>query len=81
MNDQFTTEAGTPVDTSLTMARYGHLSEMDRSFDIEYWQRQSSAARMAAVWEMVELAHRMKGGDPSELRLQRTVVNFQRVER
>lgn len=60
------------------MERFGKLKEMDRSFDIEFWQRQGDAAIFRAAWEMVELYHRDRGLDPNELRLQRTVENFQR---
>jgi hypothetical protein len=60
------------------MMRTGKLSEMDRSFDIEYWQRQGDAAIFKAAWEMVELYYRDRGLDVNELRLQRTVENIQR---
>jgi hypothetical protein len=64
--------------SDLVMERFGKLQEMDRSFDIEFWQRQGDAAIFRAAWEMVELYHRDRGLDPNELRLQRTVENFQR---
>jgi hypothetical protein len=35
---------------------------------------------MKAMWELVETAHRMKGGDIHELRLQRTVTSLKRRE-
>jgi hypothetical protein len=66
-------------NTEDTMMRFGNkISEMDKSFDIEYWQRQTSSERLAAVWEMVEMYHLRKGGSKDELRLQRTVEHFQR---
>lgn len=46
----------------------------DRSFDLRFWQAQSPEARFRAGWEMVALAHEMKGGSPDELRLQRSPV-------
>lgn len=61
-----------------TMMRFGKLTEMDRSFDIEYWQKQSSEERFQAVWEMVVDHHLRKGGKEDELRLQRNIENFQR---
>lgn len=64
--------------SDFVMERFGKLKEMDRSFDIEFWQRQGDAAIFRAAWEMVELYHRDRGLDPDELRLQRTVENFQR---
>jgi hypothetical protein len=62
----------------IEMARFGKLADMDRSFDIEYWQRQTSKDRLLAVWEMVVSYHLGKGGTEDELRLQRTVEHFQR---
>lgn len=58
--------------------RFGKIEEMDKSFDIEYWQKQTSNERFSAVWEMVETYHLRKGGSKDELRLQRTVEHFQR---
>jgi hypothetical protein len=49
------------------------ISEADRSFDIAFWQSQSPSDIFRAAWELVELAAKMKGQEPSELRLQRTV--------
>ena len=61
------------------MARSGELSESDdRSFDIEFWQSLTDGQRMAAMWELVETAHKLKGGNPYELRLQRSVGGFKR---
>ena len=60
------------------MERFGRLDEMDRSFDIEYWQRQGHAAIFRAAWELVELYWRTHGRDPHELRLQRSVESFDR---
>jgi hypothetical protein len=60
------------------MERFANLSDADRSFDIEYWQRQGDAAIFRAAWELVELYHRGKGVEPDELRLQRSVEHFQR---
>lgn len=67
-----------PERSDFTMMRFGRLEDMDRSFDIEYWQRQGDAAIYRAAWEMVEAYWRDQGGDPDELRLQRTVEAFQR---
>ena len=69
----------TETNTSdFVMERFGKLKDMDRAFDIEFWQRQGDAAIFRAAWEMVELYHRDRGLNPDELRLQRTVENFQR---
>ncbi len=62
----------------LTMMRFGrNLAEMDKSFDIEFWQRQGDRAIFQAAWEMVEFYLREK--NINESRLQRTVENFQRT--
>jgi hypothetical protein len=50
----------------------------DRSFDIEFWQQQTSEQRANAVWEMVVWDWEMKGKNPDELRLQRSVEHIQR---
>ena len=62
----------------LTMMRFGkNIAEMDKSFDIEYWQRQGDAAIFQAAWEMVEFY--LRDRKINESRLQRTVENFQRT--
>ncbi|MGC8641590.1 MAG: hypothetical protein ACP5XB_17120 [Isosphaeraceae bacterium] len=68
----------TQSEPEFVMERFGAIREMDRSFDIAYWQRQGDAAIFRAAWELVELFHRDQGKDPNELRLQRSVENFQR---
>ena len=62
----------------LIMERMGKLSESDRSFDIEFWQRQGSTAIFAAAWDMVVEVHRWKKNSDSELAFQRTVERFER---
>ena len=37
----------------LIMERVRKVSESDRSFDNEFWQRQGSTAIFAAAWELV----------------------------
>lgn len=61
------------------MERYGKLEDMDRSFDLSFWQAQPEAARFAAAWDMVVTAWKIQGKNPDELRLQRTVESFQRL--
>lgn len=60
------------------MERFGKLEDADRSFDIEYWQRQGDAAIYRAAWELAELYHRDQGMTSDELRLQRSLEHFQR---
>lgn len=65
----------------LVMTKLSTLEDsQDRSFDIEFWQRQDDTARLNAIWELVVLAHELKGRDVSELRLQRTVESLERRE-
>ncbi len=70
-----------PPSEPFVMERKGKLKDMDRSFDVAYWQRQGPNAIFAAAWEMVVEAHRWKGGDDSELELQRSVEVVRRVRR
>ena len=56
--------------------RYCLIENADRSFDLDFWQSQSTTARLQAAWDLVVLAHRWKGGDPNELRLQRSVEAY-----
>ena len=71
----------TDPPTRVVMERKGRIADLDRSFDIEFWQRQGSAAIFAAAWELVELYHADRGKPPNELRLQRTIESFQRLPR
>ena len=61
--------------------RKGKLSELDRSFDLEFWQSQPPKARFDAAWELVLHAMQVKGQDVRKLRLQRSVETFQRQPR
>jgi hypothetical protein len=58
--------------------RHGKLSELDRSFDLKFWQDQPAQARFDAAWELIVHANKVKGGDVRQLRLQRSVEAFQR---
>lgn len=64
--------------SDFVMEGLSRIDEQDRSFDIEFWQRQDSNARFGAAWELVVFAHQRKGQDESELRLQRTVESIER---
>ena len=61
---------------TFVMTRYGKIEEMDRSFDVEFWQAQDATARLNAGLELVEFYHMLKGKKDA-LRLQRTVASFQ----
>ena len=64
----------------LTMERIVRGQAPGREFDIEYWQRLGPEAIFAAAWEMVVAVHQ-KEANAGELRLRRSVENFQRVRR
>ncbi len=68
---------GTHANDS-AMERTGKIEELDRSFDVQFWQAQPPAERLAAGWQLVVDSYRIKGKDLSELRLQRTVETLQR---
>jgi hypothetical protein len=61
--------------------RRGKLSDLDRSFDLEFWQAQQPRARFDAAWELIMHAWRVKGNDVRQLRLHRSVEAFQRQKR
>ena len=61
--------------------RRGKLEELDRSFDLRFWQAQTPEARLNATWELIVHYVKVKGLDVRQLRLQRSVENFQRQRR
>lgn len=61
--------------------RYGRLHEMDRAFDVAYWQRLGPEAIFEAAWKLVVEAHARDPRGEEELRLCRTVESFQQVRR
>ena len=65
--------------TPWIMERLGKVSESNRKFDIEFWQRQGSTAIFAAACEMVVEAHRWKKKSESELAFQRSVECVKRL--
>ena len=67
--------------SGVVIERHGKLEDLDRSFDLEFWQAQSDTARFEAAWELVLTAHRMQGRHVRQLRLQRSVESFQRLPR
>ena len=66
------------AETNWIMERRGQLKDLDRWFDISYWQRQGSDAIFEAAWQMVFDSLQLKGKRVSELRLQRSVEKFGR---
>ena len=61
--------------------RRGKIEELDRSFDLKFWQAQTPQARFSAAWELIVYASQVKGRDVRQLRLHRSVETFQRQQR
>lgn len=59
----------------------GKIEQMDRSFDLKFWQSQPPQARFDASWELVIHYMKVKGNDVRQLRLQLSITNFQRPQR
>ena len=59
-----------------TITKLGRVSELNRDFDLAFWQNQSPAQRMAAVWDLVVFHHKLQKRSPDELRLNRTLSGF-----
>lgn len=71
----------TKVSADGTMTRFGKIEDLDRAFDLKYWQSRCSEERFDAAWSLVVDFHLRKGGTLNELRLQRTVGSLQRFPR
>jgi len=56
--------------------RKGKIQEMDRSFDLKFWQAQTPAARLAALEQIRQEYHRWRYG--AEPRLQRVYTIVKR---
>lgn len=61
------------------MMRKGKLEDLDRSFDLAFWQAQDDTARFAASWELVVLVESIRGENGRQLRLQRSVEALHRL--
>jgi hypothetical protein len=62
------------------LERSGKLPELNRSFDLAFWQSQPPAARFDSAWELVMHYARVKGLDVRQLQLHRSVESFQRQQ-
>ena len=71
-------DTSSPGRDDFVMERYGSLKDADRSFDVEFWQRQGAEAIFRVAWELAESYHLDRGMRPDELRLQRSVEHFER---
>jgi hypothetical protein len=66
---------------TIFVERRGKLKDLDRSFDLHFWQAQPAQARFDAVWELIVHATKVKGSDVRQLRLQRSVANLKQQPR
>lgn len=72
-------EQAAKLEPKKIMERFGRIEDLDRSFDLEFWQAQDASTRFAAACELAVTAHLLKGRDANLLRLQRHIESFQRV--
>jgi len=63
----------------VVMTRRVLLLEMDRSFDLEFWDKVGVEGRWEAAWEMTAEVQRIRGKSGNQSRLQRSVQNIQRI--
>ena len=63
------------------MERVGRVSESNRRFDVEFWQKQGATAIFAAAWEIAVEAWQLKNNSESEPPFQRSVESVKRLER
>lgn len=68
-------------DTDFVIERKGRIQNLDRDFDIEYWQRLGPEAIFEASWRMVLHAHGIGEAEHDQFRLQRSVESFRRTRR
>ena len=73
-----TDDKSSPGRDDFVMERFGNLKDADRSFDVEFWQRQGDGAIFRAAWELAEFYHRDRGMTADDLRLQRSIEHFER---
>lgn len=58
------------------LVSHGKIQDLDRGFDIYFWQEQGPEAIFKAAWELVVNYATSRGMNESELRLQRSVVRI-----
>ena len=63
------------------LERKGKIEDLDRSFDLQFWQAQPPEVRFNVAWDLIVHYARVKGLDVRQLRLQRSVEAFQRQRR
>ena len=60
---------------------HGKLEDAPKYPDIEYWRSVSDEELFKEVWNMIVFAHKIKGEDISESRLNRSIETFERRRR
>ncbi len=65
-------------EKKIVMSKLVSLNEMDRSFDLEFWDKVGVNGRFEAMWQMVLEVQAMKGKNVEQFRLQRSVQNIKR---
>jgi len=60
------------------MSKLVSLNKMDRSFDLEFWDKVGVQGRFQALWQMVLEAEAIKEKNAEQSRLQRSVQNIKR---
>ena len=61
--------------------RRGKLENLDRSYDLRFWQTQTPQARLNATWDLIVHYAKVKGLSVRQLRLQRSVERYGRQRR
>lgn len=65
----------------IIMVQKGKIEDMDRSFDIEYWQKLGSSAKFEAAWELVLHYHiNVLGQSVDDLKMKKNIVRYGRLD-
>jgi len=59
---------------------YKPIGDDEEGFDIAFWQKQGDEAIFDAVMQMIMDAELIRNGSVKELRMDRTVESYQRLE-
>ena len=64
--------------TRVALGELSETSEDDQLLRILFWQRQTDEDRFNATSEIVKRVHLAKGGDPNDLKLNRSIARIGR---
>ena len=62
----------------VVMTRLINLKDADDTFDLDFWQRVGAAGIFAAMWEMVDKYHKLKGDYERSPRLRKSLEVLKR---